>query len=55
MLTSDRRFVVTVKLNSAERAALERLADLEHLPMSQVVRRLIWQADKHVPDRQVPA
>ena len=39
-----RRFVVAVKLNGEEKAALRKLARAERLPMAQVVRRLIWQA-----------
>ena len=40
----ERRYLVAVRLNSAERDALRRIADEEHLPAVQVIRRLIWQA-----------
>lgn len=39
-----RRFTLAVKLNHVEREALRKLSTQEHLPMAQVVRRLIWQA-----------
>ena len=45
MAVSDMRsFSVAVKLNRQELEALKRLAESEHLPAVQVIRRLIWQA-----------
>ena len=41
-----RRFTFAVKLNREERDALRALSRAERLPMSQVVRRLIWKAAK---------
>lgn len=59
MLPRDRRFVVAVKLNYAEREALRRLSEAERLPMAQCVRRLIWLAaqekdSREERDRDVP-
>lgn len=41
---NSRHLTVSVKLDRDELAALQRLMDVERLPASQVLRRLIWTA-----------
>lgn len=52
-LPDPRRFTVAVKLNRAELAALDRVGSIEHLPRSQVVRRLIWREAQHITQPEV--